>query len=129
MGGDTDVPGADSPAIQGRSAGGWIRPEQRGTNTRSGTAADVSSDASPSNGASKGEDERACGVRQDMFDEDCSGVGDQALKDIQAAQSDPYAINPPRDLGLRLFAWLGGWGSSLSPAPWPAPTAHPCGYR
>jgi len=45
-----------------------------------------------------------------------------------AGYLDAWAINPARDLGPRIFAWLAGWGQSAFPAPshyWWVPIAAP----
>ncbi|HEY0267313.1 MAG TPA: MIP/aquaporin family protein [Rhizomicrobium sp.] len=45
-----------------------------------------------------------------------------------AGYLEAWAINPARDLGPRLFAWLAGWGSAALPSPenyWWVPIAGP----
>ena len=45
-----------------------------------------------------------------------------------AGYLESWAINPARDLGPRLFAWMAGWGASALPSPgsyWWVPIAGP----
>jgi glycerol uptake facilitator protein len=45
-----------------------------------------------------------------------------------AGYLEAWAINPARDLGPRLFAWMAGWGDAALPSPdnyWWVPIAGP----